>query len=431
MYNIGLKRLDVRIMESEIIDFLKRSLEDKDLFDSIVEAENEDELYDIYRKLNGDCDKGKFVGFINKLIEDALSAYNLNDSQLENVTGGINNMRFDDVSRKIVSSILAISSLAVPMSSVSAQYHSYDSYRGYQNTKSSSFFEEHPELKKAAIAGGVTGIGALSIGALYLLLHNKDSSEQVDQSASLNGNTSQTRKPSIKFSKYNHAFSKRMIDYSDNYWSGDLIPQKGLTTQGVLDRIHFIRGSISTLKTTRDITVDVVVNAANPSLAPGGGVCGCIFGGAGAALQTEIKSLKRDLSIGTLNTGAAVITSAHNLTDTQGVKAIIHTPGPNLQGRQGGVVADAARKQLASAYGSSIELAAANGFKSIAFPSISTGIFGFPVEEASKIAVNSVINALKTYEDMHVYFVVFPSSQEEPTYDNMLFTLNKNYEGRI
>nr|WP_320023931.1 macro domain-containing protein [uncultured Acetobacterium sp.] len=144
-----------------------------------------------------------------------------------------------------------------------------------------------------------------------------------------------------------------------------------------------------------DITkmpVDIIVNAANTGLKMGGGVCGAIFAAAGAdKLQAECDQ------IGGCAVGEAVITEGYRLP----AKKIIHTVGPVWQG--GG--ANEA-KLLHQAYTNSLNLALKQDCKSIAFPLISSGIYGYPKDQALKIAVVAISEFLLEYE-MMVYLVVF------------------------
>jgi O-acetyl-ADP-ribose deacetylase (regulator of RNase III)/transcriptional regulator with XRE-family HTH domain len=144
-----------------------------------------------------------------------------------------------------------------------------------------------------------------------------------------------------------------------------------------------------------DITkmnVDAIVNAANTALKMGGGVCGAIFRAAGASELQEACD-----KIGGCKVGEAVITDGFKLD----AKLIIHTPGPIWQG---GSNQEAAL--LKASYYNSLELAKNHQCESIAFPLISTGIYGYPKEAALQIAVSNISSFL-LHHDMLVYLVVF------------------------
>lgn len=156
----------------------------------------------------------------------------------------------------------------------------------------------------------------------------------------------------------------------------------------------------STLEVVQgDIThqeTEAIGNAANSALAGGGGVDGAIHRAGGPSIMSELKAKYKGCP-----TGSAVITGGGNLK----AKYVIHAVGP----RYSGSAKDA--ELLFSAYRKSLELCTQNKISSIAFPSISTGIYGYPVEEASRIALKTVMDYLKNHPEIKlVRFVLFDSN---------------------
>ena len=156
----------------------------------------------------------------------------------------------------------------------------------------------------------------------------------------------------------------------------------------VIARIEITVGDITTL------SVDAIVNAANESLLGGGGVDGAIHRAAGPKL------LDHNRALGGCPTGLAKLTPSFNLSQ-RGIKHIIHTVGPvwsdsNDQSQKLGNLHDDVL--LASCYHQSLELARTHEVDTIAFPAISTGVYGFPKERASRIAIGHVIGWLQTHE---------------------------------
>ena len=161
-------------------------------------------------------------------------------------------------------------------------------------------------------------------------------------------------------------------------------------------QIEVIMGDITSL------TVDAIVNAANSSLMGGGGVDGAIHRAAGSALLEECRKIaaaRRNIPGGPCPTGDAVITGAGRLS----AKYVIHTVGPVWHGGGSGEP-----QLLASCYRKSLFLAKEAGLESIAFPNISTGIYGYPKNKAAAVAVKTVQETLpETPEIKRVIFVCF------------------------
>ena len=157
------------------------------------------------------------------------------------------------------------------------------------------------------------------------------------------------------------------------------------------ERITVIRDDITRMK------VDAIVNAANSSLMGGGGVDGDIHRAGGPAILQECREIIARQ--GSCKTGEAVITTAGDLP----ARFVIHTVGPIWHGGNN----DEARL-LESCYHKSLKLAVENDIKSIAFPNISTGVYGFPKKQAANIAVHTVLSFMSTNESMEkVVFVCF------------------------
>ena len=151
--------------------------------------------------------------------------------------------------------------------------------------------------------------------------------------------------------------------------------------------VECIRGDI----TSQD-DVEAVVNAANARLEPGGGVAGAIHRAAGPGLAEEA------VPLGPIGPGEAVITGAHGLPN----RYVVHTLGP-VYGQD-----RPEAELLARCYRNSLALAEEEGLESIAFPAISTGIFGYPIEEAARVALDTISEEAQRLDQVRlVRFVLF------------------------
>jgi O-acetyl-ADP-ribose deacetylase (regulator of RNase III) len=173
----------------------------------------------------------------------------------------------------------------------------------------------------------------------------------------------------------------------------DLPHEKGYVCRlqvGDPDQIVLRKGDIA-----QNVHTDAVVNAANSELLAGAGVCGAIYRAAGPAIADECRHIR--FTHGRLPPGQAVATTAGLLP----CKHVIHTVGPIWNGGENGEAG-----VLADCYRESMRIADEANLHSIAFPAISTGVFGYPVEQAARIALPTLIESLRTAKHLVLVEVV-------------------------
>ena len=165
------------------------------------------------------------------------------------------------------------------------------------------------------------------------------------------------------------------------------------------DKIEIVQGDITKLE------VDAIVNAANTTLLGGGGVDGAIHRAAGPELLAECRTL------GGCQPGEAKITRGYRLP----ARFVIHTVGPVWRGGKRGEPA-----RLANCYRNSLQVAVENGIRTIAFPAISCGAYGYPIEEAAQIAVNTTRQFLATTDQIEKVIFVLWDEDVYKTYRRIL-----------
>ena len=174
--------------------------------------------------------------------------------------------------------------------------------------------------------------------------------------------------------------------------------------------LQIVQGDLTTHDT------DAIVNAANTSLMGGGGVDGAIHRAGGSVILEECKQIVANQ--GQLPTGEAVITTAGNMPS----KYVIHTVGP-IYGESNSNESEL----LVNAYHNSLKLAADKKLTSISFPSISTGVYSYPLQEASKIALETVVNFLRKNEQIKLVKFVLFDDRTFAAYQNSLCELLGNF----
>ncbi len=176
-------------------------------------------------------------------------------------------------------------------------------------------------------------------------------------------------------------------------------------------QLQLLKGDIT------GVAVDAIVNAANAQLAGGGGVDGAIHRAGGPDIMRELDEIRS--RTGGCETGSAVVTSAGRLP----ARFVFHAVGPRYRDGQHGQP-----EQLASCYTTCLTLAAEHDVKTISFPSISTGIYGYPLEEAAEIAVKTLANWLRNHtEPVRIVKLVQFSDHDHDVYRRHAQNLRREF----
>jgi O-acetyl-ADP-ribose deacetylase (regulator of RNase III) len=178
------------------------------------------------------------------------------------------------------------------------------------------------------------------------------------------------------------------------------------------EEVRLVRGDIT------NTPAEAIVNAANSELLPGGGVCGAIHRGGGPVIAEECRRIVSER--GALRPGQAVTTPAGQL----GAKYVIHAVGPIWHGGDHGEA-----ESLSSCYRESMRIADELKLHSIAFPAISTGIFGYPVAQAAWVAIPTLVDSLRSAKHLVLVFVVLFDKQTLDAFASAAFAQRKPESG--
>ncbi len=400
----------------DVLEILGSILDDKQGTLKLSKAQNYEDLYKLYKYYEGKLNIDDFKEEFDKFVCSRINRAKLSEDNLQAVSGG----KGSKVAAALMAGLATVSSTGI---GVSAGHFVSSSITPKQvMEKSKNFVKSHPWIT-AGVGIGVPG-SVLTLGALtvYLLADSKkepDPPSEPGPGSGGDGPKSGERRPGSKKDVKNKNFwSSRNNDDKDltytegnhyracnnDYDISSFTLSADSTTEYIIKyfgnhaeaakRLSFENLNIVEFKAQGDVQNEklAIVNAANANLGGGNGCCGVVYG-ADQFAEEEASKWKHETGLSRLNTGDAMIQRATGLRGN-GISYIIQALGPNLRDKSS-PADENIKKQLVNAYVNSIKLAAAHRCTAVAFPSISTGIFKYPENEASLLAVQAVIQALE------------------------------------
>ncbi len=399
--------------KSDVLKTLGSILDDEQGKLKLSNAQSYEDIYKLYKDYEGKLNIDDFKEEFDKFVCSRINKAGLSEDNLQTVSGG----KGSKVTSALMAGLATISSAG--MGASAGHFVSSPVSSKQMIEKSKSFVKTHPWITTSVGVGVPTtlGLGAL---ALYLLTHS-EGGEPPKPDSGHGGNGGNN--PGYKKDEYNEKFwfkrkdgDKKLTYTKGNHYRAfnkdydissftlsadseeNAIIEYFKGHEAAAKRLSFAELNIVEFKAQGGVQDGklAIVNAANANLGDGSGCCADVYR-ADQFAEEEASKWKHETGLNGLNTGDAMIQRATGLRGN-GISYIIQALGPDLRGKSL-PIDETIKKQLVSAYVNSVELAAAHGCTAVAFPSISTGIFKYPENEASSLAVQAVIRALEQQTD--------------------------------
>lgn len=437
-------------MEDKLQNFRRIILNNDSLASELKKLNSIEEIYNLYKKVvKEEClSKDEFYKCVIEMFSE-----NVDEKNLKFVAGG------SRVYRKTIASLLAATSVF----GVSPVEASASRYKEKNNEENISFGEKVKNFisnNPFRTGTGILGLGAtVTLGTILFLKWNENNSKQQNNPQSTLQDDVENNNPvtesldykiispnptKIKNQKHKTLKQNNKKSFNQKYYSqyskffGLENGFSSNDTTKIMQKIHFTKGNLI------DIKADAIVNAANADLKDGSGVSGAIFKFLGSEALTKITSdwKEKNNNNNGLNVGQAAYTSIESIKNDEKFfyKGVIHTVGPNLSGvniNLDDLEKNGYLEQLKNCYKESIKLCFDNGLKSVAFPSISTGIFKFPASAAMFCAMQGILEGIEkrnTNNIPDIYFVRYQGKNskagesEIEAYNEMVEALGLKYE---